>query len=544
MKADVLDSGRAAFARHAWLDAFTTLSAADGHSPLDAPDLERLAMAAYLLGRDSESAEAMIRAHHAFLAGGDAIRAARCAFWLGFGRTDAERARASGWLAKARRLLDDCGRDCVERGYVLLPAALDAVARGDIATAGTIFAEAARIGGRFGDVDLVSRARAGRGRTLNTLDEKASGVALLDEVMVGVMAGEVSPLIAGTVYCSAIEACFEMGDMGRAQEWTGALSDWCAAEPDVVAYRGHCLVRRAEVMLLHGVWVDAMSEAEQACERLSRPGQPPAGPAFYLLAELHRLRGEFAKAEHAYTRASEAGRTPQPGLALLRLAQGRTDAAKAALCHLADDGRDRRKRATVLAACVEIQIAAGDLAAARTAADDLAALATALDTPFVHALSAHASGATLLAEGYAGAALAALDRARTLWRGLDAPYDVARADALAGLAYRALGDADTSELQLDAARRVFRELGALPDLARLDQLAASVRSRHAGGLTAREVQVLRLVAEGRTNRAIADVLGISEKTVARHMSNIFTKLDLSSRAAATAYAFQHGMVQP
>ena len=498
-------------------------------------------MAAYLLGRDTECAEAMVRAHHAFLAQGDAIRAARCAFWLGFGRTDAERARSSGWLAKARRLLDDCGSDCVERGYLLLPAALDAVARGDIATAGTIFAEAARIGGRFGDVDLVSLARAGRGRTLIKLDDKVGGVTLLDEVMVGVMAGEVSPLIAGTVYCSVIEACFEMGDMGRAQEWTGALTDWCAAEPDVVAYRGHCLVRRAEVMLLHGVWVDAMSEAEQACERLSRPGQPPAGPAFYLLAELHRLRGEFAKAEHAYACASERGRTPQPGLALLRLAQGRADAAKAALCHLADDGRDRRKRATVLAACVEIQLAAGDLAAARSAADDL---------PPSRPRSTHRSCRRCPRRRPAPRGWQKVTPARRSPRSI-APGRCGAgstrrttspdSDVLAGLAYRALGDADTGALQLDAARRVFRELGAVPDLARLEQLTAAVRSRLAGGLTAREVQVLRLVAEGRTNRAIADALGISEKTVARHMSNIFTKLDLSSRAAATAYAFQHGL---
>jgi len=540
---DTLETGRTAFARHAWQQAFTHLCEADANSPLDPADLERLAMAAYLLARDAEATNAMIRAHQGFLNQGDTIRAARCAFWLSFGRTEAERARSSGWLAKARRLLDEGQHDCVERGYLLLPVALGAIARGDFTAGHDAFVEADRIGDRFRDIDLVSLARQGRGRMLIRGGETARGLALLDEVMLSVTAGEVSAAIAGTVYCSVIEACFEICDLGRAQEWTGALTDWCASQPDVVPYRGHCLVRRAEIMLLHGVWPGAIDEAMRACDRLSHPTtQPAVGSAFYLLGELHRLRGDFAKAEEAYRRASDAGRTPHPGLALLRLAQGRVDAARTAICAISEDGRDRRTRSQVLAACVEIHLATGDIPAAKSAAQDLAALEATFETPYLHALSSQAAGAVMLAEGDAQSALAAFERAQRLWRELEAPYDAARSTAQMALAYRALGDHDTGTMELEAARRAFKALGAEPDLRRMEQLAAPPDRPPAGGLTARELQVLRLVAHGKSNRAIAEELGISDKTVARHMSNIFTKLDLSSRAAATAYAFKLKLV--
>jgi DNA-binding NarL/FixJ family response regulator len=386
-------------------------------------------------------------------------------------------------------------------------------------------------------------ARQGRGRTLIRLGDAARGVALLDEVMVSVTAGEVSPAVAGTVYCSVLEGCFEICDLGRAQEWTGALHEWCASQPDVVPYRGPCLVRRAEIMLLRGVWPDAMTEALHACERLSQPAvQPAVGSAFYLLAELHRLTGDYPKAEEAYRRASDAGRTPQPGLALLRLAQGRVDAARTAICAVSDDTRDRRTRAQVLAACAEIQLAASDVRAAKTAAQELAALATALDTPYLHALSDHTAGEIQLAEGNPKAALAAFDRARRLWRDLEVPYEAARASMRIGLAYRALEDLDTGALELATARRGFKELGAEPDVKQIDGLSSSRHGQPTAGLTTREIQVVRLVARGKSNRAIAKELGISEKTVARHMSNIFIKLDLPSRAAATAYAFEHKLV--
>jgi ATP/maltotriose-dependent transcriptional regulator MalT len=304
-------------------------------------------------------------------------------------------------------------------------------------------------------------------------------------------------------------------------------------------------VRRAEILQLHGAWTDALDEARRACEELADPpGQNAVGAAFYQAAELHRLRGEFAEAEQLYRQASQRGRGAQPGLALLRLAQGQVDAATASIRSALDEVHDRKRRSPTLAASVDIALAARDVSAARTAADELSAMAGALDAPYLHALSAHATGAVLLAEGDPRAALTRLRRACILWQNLDAPYEAARTRLLTGLACQQLADADTGEMEIDAARQAFARLGAAPDLARVETLSQS-RGRavqNAGGLSARELQVLQLIATGRTNRAIAHTLNISEKTVARHVSNIFTKLDLSSRAAATAYAYEHHLV--
>lgn len=452
-------------------------------------------------------------------------------------------ARSGGWLARAQHVIDDAQHDCVERGYLLLPAALQRFDSGDVAAAAATFDQIAAIGDRFRDPDVMTLARLGRGLTQIHLGKTAAGVALLDEAMVAVTAGEVSPIVGGIVYCAVIEACQDIFDLRRAQEWTAALSHWCVSQPDLVPFRGECLVYRAEIMRLRGAWPDALDEARRAGERLSRlPGPRPVGAAFYQQAELHRLRGEFVQAEEAYRQASRWGRTLQPGLALLRLAQGQVDAAAAAIHRALDEAQDRGNRSRLLPAYVEIMLTTGDVCAARTAADELSAIAADLVTPFPRAVAAHTHGAVLFSEGAARAALAALRQAWAAWQELEAPYESARVRVLIGLTCRALGDQDGAAMELDAARWAFQQLGAAPDLARVEALSRKAATRAVGGLTGREVEVLRLVAAGKTNRAIATQLFLSEKTVARHVSNIFTKLGLSSRAAATAYAYEHNLL--
>src|SRR5215207_2087273 len=352
---DELDLGRASFGRRAWGEAYAQLSAADHDAPLAPEDLERLATAAHLVGRDADSSDNWARAHQAFVRRGDPERASRCAFWLAFWlMIQGERARSSGWLARARRLLDDRHRDCVEQGYLLVPVALQRLAEGDAATAYTTFGQAAGIGERLGDTDLVVLGWLGQGQALIRLGETAGGVALLDETMTAVTVGEVSSIVAGIIYCAVILECQLIFDLRRAQEWTMALSHWCASQPDLVPYRGQCLVHRAEIMQLRGAWLEAMDEVRRVCERLPQPaGQPWVGAAFYQQAELHRLRGEFAKAEEAYRQATKSGRTPQPGLAQLRLAQGRVSAAAAAIRRAVAEAQDRLSRCSLLAAHVE-----------------------------------------------------------------------------------------------------------------------------------------------------------------------------------------------
>jgi ATP/maltotriose-dependent transcriptional regulator MalT len=266
--------------------------------------------------------------------------------------------------------------------------------------------------------------------------------------------------------------------------------------------------------------------------------------AFYAVGELHRLRGALGEAEDAYRRAGQHGREPQPGLALLRVAQGRAHDAHATIRRVLNEAQDGASRARMLPAYVEIALATGDAPAARAAANELSEIAADLGAPLLRAVAAQAVGQVLLAEGDPNAALAELRKAWHVWRQIDAPYEAARTRVLVGLACARLGDRDSADMELDAARWTFRQLGAGPDLAGVESLLRQAPVVAAGGLTAREVEVLRLVAAGKTNRSIAGDLFLSEKTVARHVANIFGKLGLSTRSAATAYAYEHDLVEP
>jgi ATP/maltotriose-dependent transcriptional regulator MalT len=538
-----LAKGREAAGRLAWADAFTALSLADRSAPLSGPDLELLATAAYLLGRVEDCLQALQRAHQLHAERGDPRRAARCAFWLAFHLINQGRlAQANGWLARANRHLEH-EQECAERGFLLIPAALQQLVAGNDAGAEGTAAQAATIGRRHGDGDLVALALTLHGRAMVRAGRVGEGLVLLDEAMVAVVAGELSPPVAGTVYCSVIDACQEVLEWRRAHEWTDALADWCGRQPDMVSFTGQCLVHRAEILQLHGEWPRAVEEARRAGERLAQGADGHgSGAALYRQAEVHRVLGELEAAEDAYQQASLRGLEPQPGLALLRLAQGRTGAAEAAIRRVVAETSEGFRRARLLPAQVEILLAAGDVPAARAAADELTGLAERYDTPALQAMAGHAHGAVLLAEGEARAAVVALRGAWQGWRELGAPYEAARVRLLVGLGCRALGDEEAAAMELDAARGVFAQLGAAPDLARLERLGRRDDGSGGHGLTARELQVLRLLAAGETNRAIASSLVLASKTVDRHVSNIYTKLGVSSRAAATAYAYRHRLV--
>jgi DNA-binding CsgD family transcriptional regulator len=436
--------------------------------------------------------------------------------------------------------LEEGQLDCAVRGYLLIPVGITCIVQGDPATADATFSRAVEIARRFVDRDLASVACHGRGRALIRLGRIAEGVALFDEAMASVIAGEVTPLVAGVIYCGVLEGCRETFDLRRAYEWTASLAQWCATQPDLVRYRGECLLFRAEVLQLRGQWNEAARDAQSACDLLS--SRASAGAALYRCGELHRLRGEFTKADEAYTRAHERGRKPQPGLSLLRLAQGQIDAAAASIRSALLDTQEQIGRARLLPAAVEILLAAEDFAAARAASAELSEIALTFGAPLLAAASEHAAGAVLLAEGDIEAASTSLRQACDIWRELETPYEEAQTCLLLAAICERRGDQDSRRLELETARRLFKQLDAVQYLARIAEQSERASHQRIGSLSERETQVLRLLAAGKTNRAIADELFISEKTVARHVSNIFDKLGVSSRSGATAWAFQHNLI--
>ncbi len=540
--ANLLERGRASYAKRAWLDAYESLSLADADVLLEPEDLELQARSAYMLGRDDDYIGALERAHHGHLDAGEVPSAARCAWWIGHNLLfRGETARANGWFGRGDRLLDQESRDCVERGYLLIPVGLQA---GDASTAYETWTEAAAIGERYDDSDLVTMARMGQGHILVRQGRTEEGFRLVDETMVAVTTGELSPIVAGIVYCNTIKFCQDAHDVRRAREWTNALTEWCARQPDMVAHTGVCLVHRAEVMQLHGAWRAALEEVQQAGDRLRQGAlnQRSAGSAHYRVGEIQRLQGNFAAAEEAYRAASRLGFEPQPGLALLRLAQGNRAAAAAAIGRVAAETTEPLKRAELLPALVEIMLAVGDLEEARRAYDELDAISESHESDLLRGLTEQAGGAVVLAEGDAGAALSSLRRALSTWHDLEVPYEAARTRVLVGIACHRLGDGDAATLELEAARTAFEELGASPDLTRVESLEASAPSKGAYGLSPREQEVLRHVAGGKTNKEIAAELVLSERTIERHVSNIFAKLGVPTRAAATAFAYEHQLL--
>jgi DNA-binding NarL/FixJ family response regulator len=544
MTTDDIEEAREAFRQQHWSRAFARLSDPKVSASLGFEDLRRLAIAAHMLGRPRERQAAGERAYHVALANGELESAATAAFWLGFGHMEyGEMAQAGGWLARSGGLLEQIGEPTVVEGYLLVPVGLGSLREGAVARAHEAFEGMGEIARRFEDPDLAAISRLGLGDCLIRSGRRREGIERLDEAMLAVASGEVSPEIVGLVYCSAIESYQQVFDLGRAQEWTTALAAWCDAQPDAVPFRGRCMVYRSELMVLHGQWDAAAEEVQRARERLLGPPMAPAmGDADYQQAELDRLRGSYAAAAASYRRAAEHGRPPEPGLALLRLAQGRPASALATIRRAIDEAMDPMTRLRLLGPYVEILLAGGDVDGARAAATELGQLAVGADSLILDALAAGADGSVRLASGDTAEALVALRRAWAAWNEIDASYETAKVRVLIALACRELGDEDTAAMELEAAARVFSDVGAGPDLARVRRAFGERPGAGGAQLTGRELEVLRLLAAGRTNREIAAELVISERTVDRHVSNLFSKLDVQSRSAATAFAYEHEIV--
>ena len=539
---DGIERARDAFNQQAWRRAYDELSAAAVVESLEVDDLERLASAAYLAGLSDASRSAWISAHEKCAHVGDVARAVRCAFWLAFALLNAgDLARGGGWVDRAQRLLDDRKIDCVERGYLRYAAALRAAFSGDARAGYEAFHAAAEIGVLFHDPELAALARIGEGRCLIWLDRVDEGVALLDEGMVAIEANDVSAIAIGDAYCTAIEGCTELFDVRRAHTWTAALSRWVDGQPELMLYRGQCLIHRAEMLYLRGDWDAAADQIDEAYRRLADPvGQLSRGAAAYLKGDLHRLRSQDRAAEAEFQLASELGRDPQPGLALLRLATGKVEAAAAAIRRSYQEAGDPVSRARLAGGYVEITLASGDVAAARSAADELGTVADVLGRPLPIAMHQQVLGAVLLGEGQPEPAVSALRRALAGWHELDAVYEAARTRVLIAAACRAVGDDDSAEMELACAVPVFDRLNAVRDAAAA-RAGLQLATPPSSGLTSREEEVLAQIAKGLTNRQIAECLVVSEKTVATHVGHILTKLGLPSRAAATAYAYEHGL---
>ncbi len=528
-----LAEARSSYAERSWLRAYDAFAAAEAEAPLGAEDYDRFAVTAHLLARMPEYFAIRERAYKNLLAGGDRPAAAEAALWLGTQKlVMGEVAEGGGWIARAARIVAEDGTDSPAAAFLNVPGAFEAAAGGDLERAAAICEECVRAARRLGSDEYAALSLHQQGVFLLAAGRTDEGLACLDEAMVGVASGECSAMVEGIIYCGVIQGCWSIYELTRAQQWTEAMTQWVSAQPDMSNFTGECKVRRAELKQLNGRWPEAVEELEEV--GFTGPDLWASGRAASVLGNLDRLRGRFDSAEEHFTLAARLGEDPQPGLALLRLARGSVQAAAAMVRRSLAETHQPGPRIQVLAAAAEILLAAGETDAAEAAARELRGIASVNRSPVVAALGRRAEAAVHLARGAPAAALPLLREALVTWVRARAPYDEARTRVLLADACRALDDRESADREVETARAIFQELGAEPDLTRLT-------ASH-DLLSPRELEVLRLVATGATNRAIAEQLVLSERTVDRHVSNIFAKLGVSTRAAATAYAFERQLV--
>ena len=528
-------------ARHEWAEAFQAASDALVNSPeleADRADLE--ADAAWWLGRLDDCIEARERAYRLYEELGDSRRAGQCAIWLyEHNAFKAAPAMAGAWLRRARRALAD-DPECVEHGALQLREAEAAHGGGDLDAAYTLATEVVALGRMLRSADLEAEALQTLGRILIDRGEIAEGFGHLDEAMLFAVEGRLRPYSTGKVYCSLISACEEVGDFDRSAEWTETSMKWASRHPFAI-FPGICRIHRAVVLKRRGSLAEAEREAERACEELLGSHMANSAAAYAEVGDIRRRLGQLDRAEEAFARAQELCGQPCGGLALLRLAQGRVEVARSIISGCVRAVRNPLGRSGVLPMYVHIAIAAGDLAEARTALEELDGIAATFPTPTLRATVASTRGRLELAEGDTVAAAATLQDALERWAALDVPYELATVHTLLGQALRLSGDADDAAEAFAAATRLFDQLGARLDAEQVS--GGPARPALPAGLTEREVEVLRLIAAGLTNAEIAAALYLSTKTVSRHLSNIFTKIGVTSRAGATAFAFEHQLVE-
>jgi ATP/maltotriose-dependent transcriptional regulator MalT len=537
---DDLTTARTAFARRDWQAAHDAFTAAGER--LEADDLDALAEASHWLGRPEQAITAHEQAYRCHLDADDERKAAVSAFMVAlYLRLQGEGAQADGWLARSLRLLDASEEEGPEHGYPLYLETARLLGS-DLEAATALAQRMQDLGRRFGDDTLVALGQFFEGRARIKQARVDEGLSLLDEAMLAALSDNLKPMWTGAIYCGLLGACNELADLRRAREWTEATRRWCDPLPLASLYPGICRVHWAEVLDVRGEWEEAEREALAASESMLGIDVFAVADGWFVVGEVRRHRGDLEGADEAYAKASEIGRDPQPGLALLRLAQGRVDVATASIAAaLAGFGGSEPERGPLLCAQVQIALVAGDLELATKAAAEVLDVATRYQSPGLRAAALRCTGAVALVRGEAVTALASLRAGLIAWQELDAPYEGARTRALVADAYDQLGDHDAADRERAAARACFERLGAATELAHLDRSLAAPSIQDTHGLTARELEVLALVAAGKSNRDIAAILVISEKTVARHLANIFVKLDVPSRSAATAYAFQHDL---